>query len=205
MSRGCAFFATRQDSLDLLLSLEKRSPLYYVRWGHYPSRADAPRYETAADIPDLGTSESGFKEDVRYLVLPTRSTLTFYKHKGPPGPDEYEPQTRGNSAYVFFHSGGLYRDECLITGTVWTAFETREAIRFFDRFYRAIRARFVRVGSGYRSYVGPGALALLQAGMRFTDSVGSLRSLDFTLPDDWPRPNQPLHLTRPAASASGNS
>src|SRR5262245_4885683 len=40
MSRYTAFYATRPDSLDLLLSLEKRAPLYYVRWGHYSSRAE---------------------------------------------------------------------------------------------------------------------------------------------------------------------
>jgi hypothetical protein len=161
MSRYADFFATKQDSLDLLLRLEGGSPLLYVRWGHYDSPA-APTYETARDIPDLGSLRYGRKGDNRYLVLPTRAALKFYKHKRPGGP-EYEPQPRRYSPYVFFHGGGLYRDGFLITGEVWTAFETREAVRFFDRFYRAIRA----VHPGRRAHRprqplrpgGPGAAA----------------------------------------------
>ena len=127
MSRYAVFYATRQDSLDLLLYLEGRAPLVYVRWGHYDSPS-APTYMTAADVPDLGTAEHGRKGDNRYLVLPTRATLKFYKHRGPGGP-EYEPQTRGNSPYVFFHSGGVFRGKCLIAGEVWTAFENRDVGR----------------------------------------------------------------------------
>ena len=50
------------------------------------------------------------------------------------------------------------------------------------QFYRALRTRFTRVGSGYRSLVGPDALGLLRSGVRFTDSVTSPRRLDFKLP-----------------------
>jgi hypothetical protein len=196
MSRYSAFFATKQDSLDLLLSLEKRSPLFYVRWGCYPSRK-VPMYETASDIPDLGTAEHGRKGDNRYLVLPTKSTLTFYRSTNVVTGTEYTPQSRGNSPYVFFHSGGIYRDECLITGEVETAFDTREALRFFDRFYRAIRTRFTRVEHPWCSAIGPEALGLLRAGMRFTAGFASPRTHDFKLPSGW-RPAEPGAAPDPA-------
>jgi hypothetical protein len=182
MSRHITFFATRQDSLDLLLYVEERAPLRYVRWGHYPS-PEAPTYETASDIPDLGIARYGRKGESRYIVFPPTSALMFDKSEG--AGVVYEPIPRTDSPYVFFHTGGLFRDECLITGYVATASESREGIRLFDRFYRALRTRFVRVGSGYRSLVGPEALGLLQAGMRFTDSVTSPRTLDFKLPRGW--------------------
>lgn len=188
MSRHIAFFATRQDSLDLLLYVEERTPLWYVRWGHYPS-PEAPTYETASDIPDLGIARIGLKGETRYIVFPPASALTFDKSEGA-GVIRYEPVPRTESPYVFFHSGGLFRDECLITGYVGTSSESREGVCFFDRLYRALRRRFVRVGSGYRSLVGPEALGLLQAGMRFTDSVTSPRTLDFKRPRGW-RPAEP--------------
>ncbi len=186
MSRYADFFATRRDSLDLLSYLEGRSPLLYVRWGHYDS-PQAPTYETASDLPDLGSPGHGRKGDDRYLVLPARSALRFYKHQRPGGP-EYEPQPRGGSPYVFFHSGGLYGDGFLITGEFWTAFESKEAVRFFDRFYRAVRTRFTRVEgtTGRSSHVGPEALGLLRGRrVRFTDGTACPPAIDLKLPRGW--------------------
>ena len=144
VSRHIAFFATRQDSLDVLLYVEERAPLRYVRWGGYPS-PEAPTYEKASDIPDLGIARIGLKGETRYIVFPPTSALMFDKSEGA-GIIRYEPIPGTDSPYVFFHSGGLFRDECLITGYVGTSSESREGIRFFDRFYRALRTRFVRVG-----------------------------------------------------------
>ena len=144
MSRHNAFFATRQDSLHLLRNVEEREPLRYVQWGHYPS-PEAPTYERASDISDLGVARIGRKGENRYVVFPPTSALTFDKSEGA-GVIRYEPIPRTDSPYVFFHSGGLFGDECLITGYIGTSSESREGIRFFDRFYRALRTRFVRVG-----------------------------------------------------------
>jgi hypothetical protein len=207
VGRYAAFFATKPDALDLLLYLEGRSPLVYVRWGHYDS-PQAPTYRTGSDIPDLGTAEFGRKGDNRYLILPTRAALGFSKHKGSRGPT-YEPRQRGYSPYVFFHSGGIYRDECLIAGEVWTAFETPDALRFYGRFYRALRTRFAFVkvtGSKGRQaalnrYIGPEALGLLRAGMRFSDGYASPPALDFKLPRGY-RPNHSLQQTAGAGSGS---
>src|ERR1700722_18745930 len=123
MSRSIIFFATKQDSLDLLLSIEKKSPLFYVPWGWYDSRRDVPRYETAADIPDLGTAAYGRKGDNRYLVLPSKATLTFQRNVNVNRGPKYSPQSRGYSPYIHFHSGGIYRDECVITGELYTNFD----------------------------------------------------------------------------------
>jgi hypothetical protein len=195
MSRYSAFFATKQDSLDLLLSIEKRSPLFYVRWGHYPSR-QVPTYETASDLPDLGTPEFGGKGDNRYLVLPNRSALAFSRYTNDIRGVTYVTQSRGYSPYVFFHSGGIYRGECLITGEVETNFDTREVLCFFHRFYRALRERFTRGvwGAARRGRcdraIGPEALSLLRGGMRFTDDYARTPESDYKLPPGW-RPAGP--------------
>jgi hypothetical protein len=190
MTRRCAFFATRQDSLNLLLEVEKGCPLLYVRWGFYPE-PEAPTYETATGIPDLGTSR-GRKADICYLVLPRGSELCFDKSGLGDTPVTYGPiPPGGDSQYVHFYGGGVYRGECLITSLIQTASESREGLRFYDRFYRALRTRFHRVGSGYRNLVGSDALELLRSGMRFTDGCRSPRRLDFKLPRGW-RPAAPV-------------
>ena len=184
MSRSITFFATKQDSLDLLLYLEKNSPLFYVRWGWYASRRDVPRYETAANIPDLGTAEFGRKGDNRYLVLPSKSTLTFQRNVNVYRGSEYSPVSRRYSPYIHFHSGGVYREECLIPGELYTNFDTREALAFFNRFRRAFRTRFTAVpdpwcGGRANLAIGPEALALFRAGMRFTSGYTMAPAYDY--------------------------
>jgi hypothetical protein len=191
MGRYFDFFATKQDSLDLLLALERRSPLFYARWGYYP-RPEAPTYHTATELPDLGAVKRPRKGENRYLVFPEPVRLDFREVHRNSGETDHVTAPPNGVPWVWFHSGGRYGEECLITGTVETGMTDRIGLRFFDRFCRAIRGGFTRAERpktascvGRISYVGPEALDLLLGGVRFTDSTSSPRLLDFKVARGW--------------------
>jgi hypothetical protein len=196
MGRYFDFFATKQDSLDLLLVLEKKSPLFYARWGYYPAR-EAPTYHTASELSDLGIVIRPHKGANRYIIFPEPVSLEFREVHRNSGKTDYVTTPPKGAPWVWFSSGGRYGEECLITGTVETGMTDRIGLRFFDRFCRAIRARFTRAERPRRvncvgriSYVGPEALQLLLGGMRCTDSMSSPRLLDFKVARGW-RPEKP--------------
>jgi hypothetical protein len=184
------FFATRQDLLDVLQSVEENSPLYYVRWGHYPSPT-APTYSSAAEVPDLGTPSRPRRGEDRYFVFPRWVPLIFREVNRSAGPPKFETQPPANVPWAHLHSGGLYGEECLVEGIVESPLTGREELRLFDTLSRAIRRRFTRVQSSKMgaSCVGTEALRLLRGGLRFVrGSLSSPRSMDFKLPRGWRPP-----------------
>jgi hypothetical protein len=149
----------------------KKAPLLYVRWGGWYPTPEAPHCDSASEIPDLGTASHGRKGDNRYLVFPKGVKVLFRKIERANGKTDYEPVSPVNTPCVHFHSGGIYRDDCLISGVVETGQVGREGIRFFERFYRAIRTCFTRVESARRagwaariSHIGPGAAGVVASG-----------------------------------------
>lgn len=187
MSRSVEFFATRQDSLQLLQTLEESSPLFYVRWGHY-AEPQAPTYSTASEIPDLGVPSRPRKSEDRYLVFPEQVPVRFRELTGSTGTPEFITEAPAGVPWVHWHSGGLYGKECLVEGIIETALSNPHELRLFDSFYRAIRKRFLRIESSKMgtSYVGMEALELLRGRMRFVrNSNSSPRILDFKLPRGW--------------------
>lgn len=190
MGRHFDFFATKQDALDLLLGLERKSPLVFVRWGYYPT-PEAPTYATAAELPDLGSPTQPRKGGNRYIVFPQSVCIDFRQVSRNGGETDFVTTPPDGMPWVWFSSGGQWKDECLITGAVETGMSDAVGLRFFDRFPRAIRSQFTRVERpkladcvGRISYIGPEALELLRGGMRFTDSISSPRVLDFRLYHD---------------------
>jgi len=189
MGRRLDFFATRQDSLDLLLYLEGRGPLYYALWGTFAAPI-SPTWRTAADLPDLGIAVLPSKgTGPRYMVFPRPVELTYRTVTRTSGEIVYVADPSANPPCVTFCGGGRFGDGCLIAGTVQTGAVEPEGLKLFGRFERAIRRRFVRVvspaGEGvvaHAGQVGTGAIELLRAGWRFTESVSAPRSLDFRLP-----------------------
>ena len=141
------FFATKQDSLDLLLSLEKKSPLFYARWGYYPA-PQAPTFDSVAELPDLGLVTRPHKGDNRYIVFPNRVQLDFRSVPRKNGETDYVTIPPKGTPWVWFSSGGHYlgeenRPECVITGIVETGRPTASAsgssIASVARFVQSLR------------------------------------------------------------------
>jgi hypothetical protein len=192
MGRSIAFFTTKQDLLDVLQSVEEDSPLYYVRWGYYPSPT-APTFSSASEVPELGTPTRPHRGEDRYFVFPRWVPLIFREVNRSTGVTEFATEPPANVPWVHLHSGGLYGEEGLVEGIIESPLTRREELRLFDTLSRAIRKRFMRVESSNMgtSYVGPQALKLLRGGMRFVrNSILSLKDLDFELPRGW-RPAEP--------------
>jgi hypothetical protein len=188
------FFATRKDSLGLLLALEEKSPLYYVRWGYYGSPT-APVYFSAAEIPDLGLPTRPRRGEDRYFVFPRWVPLIFRQFTRDDGVDQFVTMPPANVPWVHLHSGGLHGDDCMVLGQIETALSRKEDLRFFEAINREIRKRFIKVKT---TLVGAEALELLRARRtRFVvNGIGQPPSLDFKLPRGW-RPAEPSALARP--------
>jgi hypothetical protein len=192
MGRSITFFATKQDLLAVLQSVEEGSPMYYVRWGYYPAPT-APTYSSAAEVPDLGTPTRPDRGEDRYFVFPRWVPLIFREVNRRSGPTAFETEPPANVPWVHLHSGGLFGDECLVEGIIESPLTGREELRLFDTLSRLIRKRFIRVESSKMgaSHVGQAALGLLRGGMRFVrNSLSSPPELDFKLPRGW-RPAEP--------------
>jgi len=202
MGRYFDFFATKQDSRDLLLSLERKSRLFYAHWGSYPT-PKAPTFASVSELPDLGLVTRPHKGDNRYIVFPKRVQLDFLEVPRKNGATDYVTIPPKGAPWVWFSSGGHYlgevnRPECVITGIVETGMTDRVGLRFFDRICRAIRSKFTRAARPKRAncvgrfgYVGPEALELLLAGIRFTDSISAPRTLDFKVARGWKPEERP--------------
>jgi hypothetical protein len=188
MGRTVMFFATKKDSLALLLALEEKSPLYYVRAGYYNSPT-APVYSSAAEIPDLGAPTRPHRGSDRYFVFARSVPLIFHKFTLKDGVDKFEVMAPENVSWVHLHSGGLHGDDCMVMGVIETALSRSEDLRLFEAINRAIRKRFTQVKSsgGRTTHVGPEALELLRARRtRFiVNGISQPPSLDFKLPRGW--------------------
>jgi hypothetical protein len=187
MGRSLEFFATKQDSLELLESLEQKSPLFYVRWGYFPSR-DVPSYSSAAQIPELGAPTFPRRGADRYFIFSRPVKMKFYRSRHASGETEYMTQPPDGVPWVHLHSGGLYGTDLMVEGIIETAAYRREEMQLFELLYRTIRKRFTRVESTNMgtSHVGSEALELLRKGLRFVrGGEDNPRDMDFKLPQGW--------------------
>lgn len=132
------------------------------------------------------------KGENRYIIFPERVHLDFREVHRKGGRTDYVTAPPEGAPWVWFSSGGRYGADCLITGEVTTGMTDRIGLRFFDRICHAIRSKFIRTErpkrahrAGRIGYVGPEAVQLLLAGVRFTDSISSPRSLDFSVARGW--------------------
>jgi hypothetical protein len=187
MGRNLEFFATKQDSLELLEFLEQKSPLFYVRWGYYPSR-DVPSYSSAAQIPELGAPTYPRRGEDRYFIFSKPVKVRFRTIQRDTGEKRYVTRPPDGVPWVHLHSGGMYGEDLMVEGIIETAAYKREEMQLFNLLYRTIRKRFTRVESTNMgtSHVGQQALELLRGGMRFVrGGYDNPRDMDFKLPRGW--------------------
>jgi hypothetical protein len=160
------FFATAEDLLPVLLSVEAKHAVVYTPCGHiHEPRAE--HHHTARDLPTL-FQPPPFESAVAgpaYLVTAAGTEVALRQLSRYEGKDQWAVDQHANPDSTVLRHGGLYKGNVLLRGEVRTASKTVVAQRLQRAFDAEIRKRFVKV---HAFYVGPAAEALLDSGYRLT-------------------------------------
>lgn len=176
MSKQTHIFATRSDLEPGIRFVESQRQLKYVAlclysvgnrgtWIVVPH--ESPQFETYDSllaVDHLGVNLTGQQitgDD--YLIADSPTEIKIEAVKQRKGGVHYFVDQLQNPASICFRPGGLYENECLISGNIGTASEHPESINLYRQFTRAIAKGFKKIGN---YYVGPAALRLLDEGMR---------------------------------------
>jgi hypothetical protein len=160
------FFATADDSLPVLLSVEAKHAVVYTRFEHvYEPRAE--HFRTARDLPTLFKPQP-YESAVggpAYLVTVAGTDVVLRQLSRYEGKDRWSVDQLANPESTVLRHGGLFKENILLSGEVRTAYKTTVALRLQRAFDAAIRKHFVKIQA---FYVGPAAEALLDSGCRLT-------------------------------------
>jgi hypothetical protein len=160
------FFATPEDLLPVLLSIESHRQIKYTRYGHI-SEPTIESYATAKDLPTLflpAPHESAVAGP-SYVVTEFSATIALRRLSPRLGGERWAVDQLANPDSTVLQHGGLYGERILLRGEVRTAYKSSVATSLQRTFDRAIRKSFSKVRS---FYVGSHAEALLDAGCRLT-------------------------------------
>jgi hypothetical protein len=170
------FFATADDLLPVLLSVEAQQAVVYTPFAHiHEPRVD--HYRTARDLPTLFQTQP-FESAVcgpAYLITAADTAVVLRQLSRYEGRDRWSVDQLANPDSTVLRHGGLFNVNVLLRGEVRTAYKTSVAQRLQRAFDAAIRKRFVRIQA---IYVGPAAEALLDSGCRLTTAEQCPRELD---------------------------
>lgn len=160
------FFATADDLLPVLLSVEARQAVVYTPFDHvYEPRVE--HFRTVRDLPTLFRAQpfESASSGPAYLVTEAGMEVTLRQLSRYEEKDRWSIDQLANPDSTVLRHGGMYGGHVLLQGEVRTAYKTKVAMRLQRAFDAAIRKHFVKIGA---FYVGPGAEALLDSGCRLT-------------------------------------
>jgi hypothetical protein len=163
------FFATAEDLLPALLSVEARHAVLYSPFDHvYGPRTSG--FRSARDLPTLFQPQPFESAVLGPAYLVTEASTEVVLRKLPPfeGRNRWSVDQLANPDSTVLRHGGVFCGNVLLRGEVRTANKTKSALRLQRAFDSAIRKHFVKIGE---YYVGPGAEALLNSGWRLTAAV----------------------------------
>jgi hypothetical protein len=205
MSKLCLFYATRDDLLEVMESVEHLTPLKYVRFGTV-TKLPPESFDVAVNIPNLGKAshpsavgcEKFLVCDPRTAIQPrqletltqgdsNRSTIAIagreYPIKKPcssalAGLDRYAIDQLANPDTITFTPGGLWKDDVMLHGSFGTASNSPSSRKILSQFCRAVASQFTKVKA---YYVGRQALAFLKDGKRLTIAEQSPSDFDLAV------------------------
>ena len=160
------FFATADDLLPVLLSVEVKHAVVYTPFGHiYEPRAD--HFRTARDLPTLFQPQpyESALGGPAYLVTEAGTEVVLCQLSRYEGKDRWSVDQLDNPNSTVLRHGGLFKENVLLSGEVRTAYKTTVALRLQRAFDTAIRKHFDKIQA---FYVGPAAEGLLDSGCRLT-------------------------------------
>lgn len=158
------FFATHDDLLPILASVEAKLDLQYTLMDHHPSR-EVQHWQHGSELPTLrqpSLVESAIAGPA-YLVTLRGASVTPEQLSPFEGRDRWAIDQLNNPDSTVFQHGGRYGANVLLHGRVATVSRSPVALKIQRAFEAAIRKHFVRIKA---FYVGKSAEALLDSGVR---------------------------------------
>ncbi|KAB0685729.1 hypothetical protein [Burkholderia territorii] len=181
------FFATKNDTLSVTDEVERKLELKYILTHHtvYQKYDDAPIYETARNIPEIGSAAgSQTTRCENYLVVernvPVSPVTEFFGELLPEGGKWYTFYRAGNCPEgVEFNAGGMWSSTIMINGLVRTWSDDSAAQRLMRLFASAMKKQFQEKINGY--WIGAEAYQFLKNGGRLTQSADAPSEFDLKL------------------------
>lgn len=171
------FYATANDLLPALDHIESKLELAYTLTGFFDESTQTT-YANGAALPTLvqslnvGSAIAG----PGYLVTERSWLIGSREVQQNDGSKKYAVDQLLNPDSIVFQHGGFYSAGILLPGRIATVSDTPAAMKIQRAFSATLTKSFTRVKA---YWVGPEALAMLQAGARLT--VGAESSSEFDL------------------------
>lgn len=175
------FFATPDDTGELLRKFEADAPLKFVEMGqlNHPNR---PIYLTSFGIPELGIATHETASMSQAFLVSNRDTKNHMTIETFGGKTKvWNLFSAQNEEAVVLSLGGLWTDGSLLPGSLDAVHSNNTTKRLIKRFREAIKvAKFEKVD---KYWVGPVAMKMLESGKRLaTTAIQSPAEWDLKLP-----------------------
>ena len=164
------FFATKNDLLPVLESVEQKMALKYALTEHRPvDRAEI--FLSVRDLPNLGvaTHESASSCN-QFLVVAKEKDIYPRALPAFQGKPRFAFDQLENPETVVLNPGGWWKGDILLYGMVGTASDHPSSLNLMKLYASAIRKQYTKI-KGY--YVGAEAQDALKAGKRLTIAAQS--------------------------------
>lgn len=169
MSKQINIFATRDDLIPMLKTIEAVKPLKYALCGIF----DTPItfYNSLLNYPLLGFNTTGEHVAENFLVCDVSTKINIKKIVDSNGKTLYSLYPIDNDQSIVFSPGGIFNGKYLVCGHIGTTFRNEESLTLFKIFSKTLIKNFKKV-KGY--YVGSEAEVMLDKGARLvTISISS--------------------------------
>ncbi len=170
------FFATADDLLPVLLTVEAKLAVVYTPFNHiHEPKAD--HYRTARELPTLFQPQPFESAGCcpAYLITEAGTEVILRQLSPYEGKRRWSVDQLANPDSTVLLHGGLFKENVLLRGEVRTAYKTTVAQRLQRAFDAVIRKHFVKIQA---FYVGPAAEAMLDSGCRLTAAEQCPRDSD---------------------------
>lgn len=161
-----AFFATKDDLLQLIGCLTGVRPLQFVVGGLFDS-------STIQSMLVLSNPDP----TINYLVADRDLVIQVRVVSQRNGNQKFAIDQFMNPKTIALRAGGLIEDHCLIAGQVGTTNDDQISLGLYKWFSTEMRKRFSKIKS---YYVGAEALRLLDSGVRLTHNPKAPPLYDLT-------------------------
>lgn len=169
------FYATREDLLPILESVEASRLLKYARTGRY-LWTKPQVFLNGASIPELGTANNDSSIGCEsFLVLDHLADIKVRQVKQTDGTTSYHVDQLVNPDSVVITAGGIRKPDVYLHGRIATASDSPQSQDLMKIFAPAFRKQFKKIKA---FWVGSYALHQLEGGARLTLAVSSPSELD---------------------------
>jgi hypothetical protein len=169
------FYAAGDDLLMVLEAAERAGPLKYVEMGNFSS-TECTVLSRGMEIPDLGTADAKSGITCRsFLVTDSLIDIDVRPISLVDGSRRYCIDQLCNPDAITFTPSGRFGRDLVLNGRLGTVSDSPIARILMKRFASAVRRNFTKVKA---FWVGPNAMAVLDAGGRLTLSTQTPRDFD---------------------------